>query len=487
MNKDDEVQWRGSMLPPPPMLSELLGPREHIKFLLALNSRPVTAEEGPQHRQKGKLLEAASASSDYSDESTTRKFDASRFAVLVSNLSNADDVELSALLLIDTGRWNVLTVLPVIPDWLHIESRTPTHISVRIEKKYWTDSYQRTDEEVIPSSGEMHIEGWSADILLLQDLHLLLNLSSTSVRDYRLQTHMLSRWMWLKRYCSSDQFTVIKKMLHYRQEKEQAPISSGWGASTGPPDLAANVPQAHELRSGFKVATVTYNVGGADPPSSAASIEFLSDPILQRADIVAVGLQEVDQSSSAYLWFDPSRQEAWIKVIGLALQHGTKEFTKRLGWNLVAVKQHVTILLLVYRQRDPQTFTEEPLLSALSGNEETRGSLQIDQVSLTSVGVGLGGFLANKGAVGVRFRVRKQQGENHNEVTTICFVTAHLSAGTGRMAMERRIWDWEEIQRRMRFAVPLASANQTETVIETETANDQDGETFRRIGILKHE
>jgi phosphatidylinositol-bisphosphatase len=70
-------------------------------------------------------------------------------------------------------------------------------------------------------------------------------------------------------------------------------------------------------------------------------------------------------------------------------------------------------------------------------------STRITGLATASVGVGLGGWAANKGAVGVRFDV--------DNVLPICFVVSHLSAFDTIEARERRRWDYTEIVKRLQF------------------------------------
>lgn len=61
---------------------------------------------------------------------------------------------------------------------------------------------------------------------------------------------------------------------------------------------------------------------------------------------------------------------------------------------------------------------------------------------MTTVATGLGGMLANKGAVVVRMRVYD---------TGLCFVAAHLASGESTAAHANRLKDIAEIIRRTEF------------------------------------
>lgn len=68
----------------------------------------------------------------------------------------------------------------------------------------------------------------------------------------------------------------------------------------------------------------------------------------------------------------------------------------------------------------------------------------ISNVSCTSVGTGLMGYLGNKGAVCVRLVL--------GESTKMTFINCHLAAGADSAALERRIWDTNQIIHRTRFS-----------------------------------
>ncbi|CAO1624140.1 unnamed protein product [Parajaminaea phylloscopi] len=472
------------MPPPPPMLLELLGPREHIKFLLPLSHAPLEPESEHDSRRARTESPEESSEDEAVGASTGRPSQSVKYmATIISNVSNADDRELNALLLLDTELWNAVAVLPLLPDAVRVQSSSPTHIHIDIKPTSRLTSRQSTTAEPQPSgnraaSHQLNIEGWSPDILLLQDLRLLLDSITSGEQQLGADILNLSRWMWLKRHCTAEQFAAVKELLRRSRAQNDAPI---WGAFS---TLLAGSPPVEVTSTGeqasLKVAVATYNVGGAGPPSTPAALGFLSASDMQGADVLAIGFQEVDQSSSAYLWFDSSRQEAWIRVVNEALRGQDADHSPR-HWELVAVKQHVTIMLLVYRR------TPGRALDISQSGPARYGTLEIDQFSVSSVGVGIGGFLANKGAVGVRFRVRCMQDEEVAVQTSVCLVTAHLSAGSGRIAMERRIWDWTEIQKRISFAVPATGSPESDDTVDTNAWGDRDDGDVPRLSMSQHE
>ena len=123
------------------------------------------------------------------------------------------------------------------------------------------------------------------------------------------------------------------------------------------------------------------------------------------------------------------------------------------------------------------------------------GSIPKESICISSLGVGLGGFIANKGACGIRFRVeglssqtnddtqtsprskrlsssiitekdRKEQRDSSTINTTssssksqtFCFISAHLSAFDGSEAVQRRNWDFNQIHSKLKFNLPYREA-----------------------------
>lgn len=203
------------------MLLEMLGPREHIKFLLPLSSQPLAPSETSRGDGKMTAEEAATeASAIFTD----------RMLVLLSNVSNADDAELSALLLIDTRKWATVTAIPVVPGLLGSESDDPHHILVTTangsvqQPPSTSHSVLRAGE--VSGRQVLLVEGWSPDTLLLQDLRLLLDLSNDSSEAPSAEHLILTRWTWLKRYCSEEQFAALKRLLREKRDAAQVPV---WG------------------------------------------------------------------------------------------------------------------------------------------------------------------------------------------------------------------------------------------------------------------
>lgn len=218
---------------------------------------------------------------------------------------------------------------------------------------------------------------------------------------------------------------------------------------------------------GVRIVAFSYNVAGCAPPPPSTSLPFLTESSLQHADLAVIGLQEVDLSSAAYLFFDSQKQDAWGRVLLDGLNRGRED--DNCQWTLKVVKQHVTILLFIFQRIPPQDGE-----TALNERRTQGAPIQLSELLVTTVGVGLGGFMANKGAVAARFRVTLPMGASK----TICIIAAHLSAGVGRIAMERRVWDWAEIGKRLRFKIALN---------DSPTATLEEAESFEEWGVLDHE
>jgi hypothetical protein len=136
-------------------------------------------------------------------------------------------------------------------------------------------------------------------------------------------------------------------------------------------------------------------------------------------DLYVLGLQEiVDITSAAEAlkpYTDPTQANKWKASLEAALPD---------GYQLVAEQQLLGLWLVIYAS--PALFP------------------QVKNVSTTSVGTGLMGYMANKGAVTARIVL--------GETTRLVFINSHLGAGADKAALERRIWDVAQITTRTRFA-----------------------------------
>jgi phosphatidylinositol-bisphosphatase len=134
--------------------------------------------------------------------------------------------------------------------------------------------------------------------------------------------------------------------------------------------------------------------------------------------IYALGLQEVVDISSAAEALRPFTNQDPANKFKAAIERALPR-----GYELVAERQLIGLLLLIYAAPDVLP--------------------QISHVSTTSVGTGLMGYMGNKGAVTARIML--------GGTTRLVFINSHLSAGTGKEAVERRDWDATQISSRTRF------------------------------------
>lgn len=478
----DSNDAAAAIQPPPPALMDLLGPRDHVKFLLPFSDRPVggdeSAGEEDDEADSSNASKGSSSSSSSSESSSDvengdgREFvlrthgiccpscrptdiplvaatppPPNRLLTLISNIENADDAEMNALVLMDADTWKTLAAIPVIPELLTMTSDDPTHLRV-----------------VIAKSGvvgrQIVIEGWSSHVVLLQDLRLIVSQisdanapssassSSSSSSPSSPPLLMQTRWMWLKKYATDEQYSTVRNLLKAEREKRERPV---WGLFSTTAATASKTTAGSSDSTTpplMRIAAVTYNVAGCTPPTSPLALPFLQHDSIRNTDMLVIGLQEMDQSSAAYVWFDSARQDGWVRVVLAGLN------ARSSSWQVVAVKQHVTILSIVLQRR--QRGEAEHADEDENEDQDSPAPFTLDHISTASVGVGLGGVLANKGAVGIRMRVSSTTMKTSLH---LCFVVAHLSAGTGQIAVERRIWDWTEICKRLRFNVQQSGEN----------------------------
>jgi len=138
----------------------------------------------------------------------------------------------------------------------------------------------------------------------------------------------------------------------------------------------------------------------------------------KEVDIYVLGLQEIVDITSATEalrpFTDPSAANRWKASLESVLPK---------GYRLVAEQQLIGLWLIVYAS--PEVYP------------------QIKNVSTTSVGTGLMGYMGNKGAVTSRIVL--------GETTRLVFVNSHLAAGADKASLERRNWDVSQINTRTRF------------------------------------
>ena len=141
-------------------------------------------------------------------------------------------------------------------------------------------------------------------------------------------------------------------------------------------------------------------------------------PSGEEVDLYVLGLQEVIDVSSVTEamkpYTDPNPARRWKTKLRRALPKGYKR---------VVEHQLIGLMLLVYAS---------PRLAP-----------DITSIDATSVGTGLMGYLGNKGAVSARILI--------GESTRMLFVNCHLAAGADATALQRRLWDTEQILTRTKF------------------------------------
>ncbi|UPX12605.1 Phosphoinositide 5-phosphatase [Ascochyta rabiei] len=136
-------------------------------------------------------------------------------------------------------------------------------------------------------------------------------------------------------------------------------------------------------------------------------------------DLYVLGLQEIVDITSAAEALKPYTDPTMANKYKASLEAALPE-----GYQLVAEQQLLGLWLVIYAS--PALFP------------------QIKNISTTSVGTGLMGYMANKGAVTARIVL--------GETTRLVFINSHLGAGADKAALERRIWDVAQVTQRTRFA-----------------------------------
>ncbi|KAG2196876.1 hypothetical protein INT46_006055 [Mucor plumbeus] len=162
----------------------------------------------------------------------------------------------------------------------------------------------------------------------------------------------------------------------------------------------------------------TWNVHGSLPTSSLKN--WLQGTLTSDdgtpfdPDFYIIGLQEMETNTEAYIRYDPTKENAWVKAIIESLKDGGKDYYK------VDSKQLVTMLMIVIAKKNHRPF--------------------ISEATSTYAGVGLMNLMGNKGGISVRLRFHDSY---------LCFVTSHLAAFTDKT--EKRNQDFTELSKRMVF------------------------------------
>ncbi|KAI8454243.1 Endonuclease/exonuclease/phosphatase [Phakopsora pachyrhizi] len=165
----------------------------------------------------------------------------------------------------------------------------------------------------------------------------------------------------------------------------------------------------------IKVRVGTWNVYGKQPTESLQEWLMPEEERDDGADIYVICLQEIDDTSEAYIRYTPFRENHWCEVVHKTLEsrHENQRVIK------VANQQLIGLLIVVY--------IKESLFKDVS------------DVSTSYLGTGTLG-MGNKGATAVRLRFCD---------TYLTFINSHLAAFQEQYEARNR--DYFEICRRLSF------------------------------------
>ncbi|CAF0804623.1 unnamed protein product [Rotaria sordida] len=176
----------------------------------------------------------------------------------------------------------------------------------------------------------------------------------------------------------------------------------------------------------FHILIGTFNVNNRQAPSNTLLDEWfnrVTDNGNKRSsnpDIIAVGFQEIDTSSGAYIYDDKRKEDEWEVIVRKTIKNCYKTKNDNDKFQLLNRIRLMGILLFVY----------------VRASHMEKCTL----VSRASVPTGFMGIAGNKGGVGISFRFYE---------TNICFVNCHFASGDGQT--QRRNEDYQTIESRMAF------------------------------------
>ncbi|CAF1418116.1 unnamed protein product [Adineta ricciae] len=184
----------------------------------------------------------------------------------------------------------------------------------------------------------------------------------------------------------------------------------------------------------YHVVVGTFNVNNRQPPAHILLQEWLhsvtkNDGLSEETlpDIIAVGFQEIDTSSGAYIYDDKKKEDEWEGIVRKTIKACYKSKHSDHKFDLLNRVRLMGIILFVY-------------VRAPHMNHCTL-------TSRSSVATGFMGLAGNKGGVGIRFRFYQ---------TDICFVNCHFASGDGQTS--RRNEDYQTIESRMTFTYGASSS-----------------------------
>ncbi|GAA5970439.1 hypothetical protein JCM11641_001710 [Rhodosporidiobolus odoratus] len=152
------------------------------------------------------------------------------------------------------------------------------------------------------------------------------------------------------------------------------------------------------LKKEIRAWCSTFNVNDKQPRALSDIQPWLDSAMTSNAELLVFSFQEFDLTADALVRYTPYREDAWRKVI----EEGLNVAGKETRYEKIHSRQLSGALILLYARADVT-----PLIS---------------QVSSASLATGLmGGWVANKGCVGIRLEYQD---------TPLTFLDSHLAAFT---------------------------------------------------------
>ncbi|MBW0471563.1 hypothetical protein O181_011278 [Austropuccinia psidii MF-1] len=382
---------------------------------------------------------------------------AQRHSFILAIICNVDfEFEQAAILLLSTAnqQTSVLAVLPIVSGLNISISETsrsdlqPAH-PTPFEDNLTVDAVNPTVLQCKFSvSGDQLIEVSSVDRQALKDATSEVRRLTAIATDHQIWNLDLLG-SWIDRYISRKKPQIINRAqdsianqvlsAHDRLSKllTSSPPSTAFPSDTTtnspqprnkPPSFTSDLPEwrlnwlnerLRELEDDYvttqkiKVRIGTWNVAGKQPVESLQDWIVPNDQ-LHKSDLYIICLQEIDNSSEAFVRYTPFRENFWCEVVHKSIEStGTQKVIK------VASQQLVGLLIIV--------FVDANMAQAIS------------DVNTTYLGTGTLG-LGNKGATAVRLKFWD---------TYLTLVNSHLPAFQEQVEARNR--DYLEICRRLVF------------------------------------
>lgn len=169
--------------------------------------------------------------------------------------------------------------------------------------------------------------------------------------------------------------------------------------------------EEYTYTQGIQIFIGTWNVNGQSPGNCSLKewLAHTTDP----PQVYAVGFQELDLSSEAFLFNETLKEGEWLKAVTQSLHPGAV-------YQEICTVRLVGMMLVVFVERNL--------------------AQHVHNVASDTVGTGIMGKFGNKGGVAVRMDLH---------TTSLCFVNSHLAAHTEEY--ERRNQDFHVIDSRIAF------------------------------------